>query len=348
MGKLFKQFVGLVTRWKITNKFDEFFVARLRLTFYYSVTAIVILGGSSVVLYNTILSNLTQSISDDLFLDPNTAQLIIGRAQGILFSRFVTIDAIIVFFVIILGFLLTHKTLEPIKSSMQKQKRFIADASHELRTPIAVVISGLEVNLSNKKLDLVLAKKTLESTLEEMREFSKLSNSLLDMSKYDMPIKIKFEPISINELVESIVEKNKSLAQIKKINIEVKIKSSAMVMGNKIELGRVLFNVLDNAIKYTRADGTITIFDKIDSNKYILTISDNGRGIPEDILNKIFDPFFRGDSSRNTEGAGLGLTLSKKIIENHRGTISIKSQENKGTSVIISLPCRQVGLPLSS
>ena len=347
MQKLYKQFVESVTKWKTNHKADEFFVARLRLTFYYSVTAIVILGGSSIILYNTILSNFSQSILEENVLYPQISQAIIDRAQDILINRFVTIDVFIIFFVIILGFLLTHKTLQPIKSNMQKQKRFIADASHELRTPIAVVISGLEVNLNNKNLDFSGAKKTLEKTLDEMREFSKLSNSLLDISKYDTPIKIEYESIPINELVRSIIEKNKNLAQLKEIDIEAKIESLAVVEGNKIELSRVFFNILDNAIKYTEPKGMITISDKIVLNKYILTISDNGIGISKDILNKIFDPFFRGDGARSTSGAGLGLTLSKKIIENHNGTISIKSQVNKGTNVIISLPA-QAGLPISS
>ena len=81
-----------------------------------------------------------------------------------------------------------------------------------------------------------------------------------------------------------------------------------------------------------------TADSKISADKYIITISDNGIGIPQNILGKIFDPFFRADTSRNTEGAGLGLTLSKKIVENHKGTIFVKSEENKGTRVIISLP----------
>ncbi|MFA5931786.1 MAG: HAMP domain-containing sensor histidine kinase [Candidatus Paceibacterota bacterium] len=338
MEKLYKQLEELVTKWKVNRKNDEFFVARLRLTLYYSVTAIVILGSSSIVLYNTILSNFTQSILDNIFLDPRTARLIIDRAQDILLNRFITIDLIIIFFVIILGFLLTYKTLEPIKFNMQKQKRFIADASHELRTPIAVVISGLEVNLSNKNLDIVGAKKTLENTLEEMREFSKLSNNLLDLSKYDTPRQTEYKNVHIDELVKSIVEKNKNLAKIKNINIEIKIEIPVIVRGSEIELSRVFFNILDNAIKHTNDGGAITVSEKIVLGKYIVTIGDNGVGIREDILNKIFDPFFRGNEARNTEGAGLGLTLSKKIVENHKGTISIKSQVNKGTNVIISLP----------
>jgi signal transduction histidine kinase len=219
MQKLSKLFAESAIRWKTSHKADEFFIARLRLTFFYFITAVVILGGASFALYNTILSNFTQSISENIFLDPNVSKAIIDRAQDILLNRFMTIDAIIIFFIVVLGFLLTSKTLKPIKLNMQKQKRFIADASHELRTPIAVVISGLEVNLNNKKLDLASAKKTLESTLEEMREFSKLTNSLLDISKYDAPMQIAREPIAINELIKSIIEKEKSLAQVKQIKI---------------------------------------------------------------------------------------------------------------------------------
>jgi len=223
---------------------------------------------------------------------------------------------------------------------MLKQKRFIADASHELRTPTAVVISGLEVALSNKRLDFTLAKKTLEDTLEEMREFSKLSNNLLDLSKYNASrSSTKFEHIRIDEKIERIAEKNKSLAKLKSINIETKIEPGAVILGDRIELARVFYNILDNAIKYTPHNGTISVSGEISSNKYLITISDNGIGISKDAIDKIFDPFFRGDDgSRSTNGAGLGLTLSKKIIENHKGTITIKSELNKGTTVVIALP----------
>ena len=135
-----------------------------------------------------------------------------------------------------------------------------------------------------------------------------------------------------------MVNKDKNLALLKEINIETNLKNDATILGNKIDLERVIYNILDNAIKYTPKRGNITVSDEISKGKYILTISDTGNGIPKDIIDKIFDPFFRGDASRNTEGAGLGLTLSKKIILNHKGTIAINSEENKGTNVIITLP----------
>jgi signal transduction histidine kinase len=330
--------VELVTKWKISIKNDEFFGARIELTFYYSITAVIILGGTSIILYNTILNNFTHSVLE-MRINPIISQLVIDQAKNVLLDRFITIDLLIIFFVIVLGFILSQKTLGPIKSNMQKQKRFIMDASHELRTPTAVVISGLEVALSNKKLDFSSAKKTLENTLEEMRDFSKLSNNLLDISKYDTPVNTSFEDIEINKLVKSIVEKSTNLANIKNIKIETKIESEAVIKGNKIELGRVFYNILDNAIKYTDSNGEIIISDKITFDKYTLIFIDDGVGIPKDILNKIFDPFFRGDISRNTNGAGLGLTMSKKIIENHKGTISVKNRtENNGVCVTISLP----------
>ena len=139
--------------------------------------------------------------------------------------------------------------------------------------------------------------------------------------------------------MKSIVEKSKYLVSIKEINLQTKIINKPVIInGNRMELSRVFYNIIDNAIKYTPIKGLISISDKIVLNKYVVTVSDSGIGISKGIIHLIFDPFFRGDASRNTSGAGLGLTLSKKIIENHEGNISIKSMENKGTSVVISLP----------
>jgi signal transduction histidine kinase len=221
---------------------------------------------------------------------------------------------------------------------MLKQKRFIADASHELRTPIAVVTTGIEVALNNKKLDFSSAKKTLEETLEEMIKFSKLSSTLLDITKYNTLAHTRHEPININELIKSITEKYKNLTMPKNISIETTVESPATVEGSDIEFTRVLYNILDNAVKYTPENGKIKITGETNQNKYVITVSDNGIGIPKNIMDKIFDPFFRGDTNRSTGGAGLGLTLVKKIVEDHKGTIFIKSEENKGTNVIITLP----------
>ncbi len=336
MEHIYKQSVVLATKWKN----DEFFLARLRLTFLYAVTSIVILGGSSIVLYNVLSRNIAQSIRENVF-DPKLAHFIIDKTRDILQNRFITIDTVLIFFIIVIGFLLTEKTLQPIKKNLEKQKRFVADASHELRTPIAVVISGLEVALRNKNLNLESAKNTLVDTLNEMKEFSKLSNHLLDISKYDIGVVTVKDKVQVEQVLVTTIAKIQPLIKEKEINLKLDLLHKALVFGNEIELGRVFYNIFTNAITHTQPKGSISVSDSIISNHYTVVIADTGVGIPEDILTKIFDPFFRGDTSRNTGGSGLGLTLSKRIVESHKGTIGIKSKVGEGTSVAISIPLIQ-------
>jgi signal transduction histidine kinase len=337
MEKLSGQFGASVTRLKANFKVDEFLAARLKLTFLYVLTAVVILGGSSMILYRSLLSNLSDSLGDNIH-DPAIAREIVDRTGDILQTRFILINGVIVIFILVLGFLLTQKTLRPIRDNMKKQKRFVADASHELRTPVAIAISGIEVALRNKNLDLGTAKKTLENTLVEMKEFSELSNTLLDISKYDADRKIEYTDIAIDEVVRSIASKMSVPALDKGVIIRTDIRLPAKIKGNKMELDRVFYNILHNAISHTPKGGTIVISDAITPHAYMIMTHDSGSGIPKEILEKIFDPFFRGDASRNTAGAGLGLTITKKIIEHHSGTIAIKSDPGKGTQVIVSLP----------
>jgi two-component system sensor histidine kinase CiaH len=337
MEKLYKQFAELVIKWKVKVKNDEFLKARIKLTFFYSLTATIILAGASFLLYKVLLVNLYESLKVDL-VNPIIAHRILDRAQDILQVRFIVIDILILAVIVFFGFLLTHKTLGPIKMNTQKQKRFIADASHELRTPVAVVISGLEVALRKKDLDINTAREVLEKSLVEMREFSNLSNHLLDISKYDNNKDALNQKIIVLELLKDILSKIEPLALSKKIKIEVKLENKVLVQGNSFELKRVFYNIIHNAITHTKAEGTITVFDDVVRNNYMIYIKDTGIGISKDMLEKVFDPFFQGDVSRSTTGAGLGLTLAKKIVENHKGTIKIESEIGKGTKVIVSLP----------
>lgn len=337
MEKLYEQFVVSATKWKAKFIADEFLIARIKLTFLYSLTATVILAGASFLVYKVLIANLYDLIRESIF-NPIIAHQILDGAQDSLRNRLITVDSVIIIFVVILGFFLTQKTLKPIKTNAEKQKKFIADASHELRTPVAIAISGLEVALRNKKLDVSSAKVVLEKSLEEMRELSKLSNNLLDIVKFNNHQEVIYEDIIISNLIKSITSKMQPLALNKKINLETKLENSVTISGNSIELGRVFYNILDNAITHTQEGGTIIVSDSVNENDYTVQVKDTGSGISKDVLEKVFDPFFQGDTSRNASGAGLGLTLAKKIIENHKGTISIKSEVNKGTTVIISLP----------
>lgn len=337
MEKLYKRFEVLVIKLKLRMRTEKFLVARIKLTFFYSLTSMIILVGSSLILYHTLLSNLSESILESVD-DPDTALTILNSTQGILQNRFITVDSIILFFVIIIGFFITQKTLKPIKDSMEKQKRFVADASHELRTPVTIIISGIEVALRNKNLDFLTARKTLENTLVEMNELSQLSRTLLDISKYHKSKKVDYVPIAIDEVIQSVAIKINILALEKGITINSALQFHEFVLGSTSELERVFYNILTNAITHTEKGGMIHIADSVSLNTYIITITDTGSGIEKDILRKIFDPFFRGDTSRSSHGAGLGLTITQKIIESHNGTINVKSEKNIGTNFTVTLP----------
>ncbi len=332
MEKLSKQFEGWVTKWKT----DSFLIARIKLTFFYFLTAFVILFSASLVLYRVFLFNITNSINEHVF-DYNLARILIDKTQDILQTRLVITVLVILLLVIFVGFFLTKKTLNPIREYMKRQKRFIADASHELRTPISIAISGLEVALSNKNFNIDIAKKTLSNTLEEMQDLSRLTNNLLDVTKYTINSSSVYESLRIDEVISQAVEKMKVLAKQKDIEIKNEIKEPATILGNKTELTRVIFNILNNSINHTSQKGSISVSGCINKKEYIFSVTDNGSGISKENLDKIFDPFFQGDASRNNGGAGLGLTIAKKIIENHKGKISLKSELNKGTNVIIKL-----------
>ncbi len=320
-------------------KIDEFFRARLKLTFIYTGTIAIIIAGFSLALYYFIISNLKETIEDTfLGLNPNVAHTILERSELILQSKIFFMDAVILIMVVVGAFLFTDKTLRPIRESMNKQKRFIADASHELRTPIAVVISGLEVSLRNKNPTLESFRKTIDKSLDEMRNFAVLTNQLLDISKYENTNHTNQKYISMNDLIQSTANKIETIAKQKVISISTNLKHHVRLKGSSIDLARVLSNTLTNAITHTEPHGQITITDNLECQLYTIAITDNGCGIKQEVLGRIFEPFFQAETSHSGSGAGLGLTMAKKIIENHDGSIDITSVEGHGTTVKITLP----------
>ncbi len=318
---------------------DDFFKVRVKLTLLYTLTAAVVITGYSLALYEILLSDFADSIRDRLYgLNPHIIDLIMTRTSDILKGRILIIDIAILSVIAIFSFFLTKKTLKPIRDNIHKQRRFVADASHEMRTPIAVVMSGLEVALRNKNLDISTARITLEETLDEMKNFSKLSTHLLDISRYDAGIYVEMVHIDVTDSIDSVVQKIKLLADDKKIELTSIIEHKGIILGNQIELHRVFFNLLHNAIKYTNSGGTVSVKGSRKNKKYVITIIDTGIGMEKDVVDKIFDPFFQNDKSRSGGGAGLGLTLTKRIVENHRGSIQIQSVLGQGTTVTVSFP----------
>lgn len=268
-----------------------------------------------------------------------TEDLNIAKRQIIL--QLLRINAFIVIIVAAAGYILSGLTLAPLEASMQQQKRFISDISHEIKTPLTSLKTSLEVNLMDKKLSPSV-KSLLKENLLDVTHLDDLTTSMLKLSKnHDQPLGAT--PVSVTEIINQAIRLVASSAKAKKITIKSTFNDSTTVVGDKAALTDVIKILLDNAIKYSPEKTTITLAAKLHRPNINLTIKDQGYGIPAADLTHIFDRFYRVDSSRTTSntpsGYGLGLSIAKSIIEYHHGTISVSSKVNSGTTFAVSLPC---------
>lgn len=271
------------------------------------------------------------------YLDQEIVDEIKKRIAMTLFA----INGIILVFSGGLGYILAGKTLEPIAEMLDEQNRFISDASHELRTPLTSLKTAIEVGMRDKRMDLKSAKDLIADNLSEINKLQSLSEGLLQLTQYKSGnSSIKFEKVSLKKVAEEAVKKMSVIAREKKITIESFVKDHK-VEGNEYSLTDLLVILLDNAVKYSPQKSKV-IIDAVKFKKMVtLKISDQGVGIAKNDLPHVFDRFYRAESARSRKGSGgygLGLSIAKKIVDAHSGTIEIESEIKKGTTVRISLP----------
>jgi len=240
-----------------------------------------------------------------------------------------------------LGYLLAGKTLKPIQEMVDEQNRFISDASHELRTPLTSLKTAMEVNLRDKNLSLENAKILINESITDVNKLQLLSEELLKLTQYEQSNNnLKFETINLSDVIKEAVSKTRLIALKKEIAFNQKIQNHR-ILGNKYGLIDLIIILLDNAIKYSPKKSEIVISTKVIDGFISLSILDKGIGISEKDIPHIFDRFYRADSARsksNIGGYGLGLSIAKKIVDIHRGSIYIESKLKKGTTVIIHFP----------
>lgn len=359
MKQFLKQFTesGIDATHKITETITDsiFRSARLQITLVYTATMMCVVVFFSIGLFQVTSRNIRiarqprpeVTITDTasgftLNLPPQPLRPEIERkirAELIqdIKENLITLDLFLLLVTTILGYFLAGWTLRPIEQAYEKQKKFVADASHDLRTPLAIMHSELEVALHGSKQDQT---EVIQSSLEEVVHLSKLVDNLLLLARIDQSEKIAYEPVEIGTLLEKIAHSYQKLAGEKKLKLENAI-SIATLFGNPHQIERALRNVITNAISYT-TQGDVKITGEVVDKKYSITISDTGVGIKKSDLAHVFDRFYRGDISRaDTSNAGLGLSIAKEIINAHGGTIKVKSEERKGTEVNIILPLKK-------
>ena len=225
------------------------------------------------------------------------------------------------------------------------RKEFVADVSHELKTPITSIM-GYSDTLLEGEYDEETREKFLNVISTEARRMARLVTDLLTLSRYDNK-KVISEATSfdLGELVKKCQEKLRFEIEKKHHNIECFVTASVPpVFADKDGIERVILNILSNAIKYTKENGSIKVYVGFVYNDAYIKIIDNGIGIPEEDLNRIFDRFYRIDKARSREmgGTGLGLSIAKEILDQNKGSIDIKSKIGIGTEVVIRIPTQKI------
>ena len=240
---------------------------------------------------------------------------------------------IIELLITLVAYFLTKWITEPVEESFQKQKDFIADASHELKTPLSVIMANSEMLENNPK-----EKKWLQNIQSESERMNKLITNLLDLAKLeDTDNKETYEETNLSKLIEKSILPFESLLFERNIEFNYDLEDNIKYKCNQEEIKQLLAILLDNAIKHSEKKGEVNVTLK--KEKLItITVSNKGREIKKEDLDHIFERFYRVDKSRNRDENryGLGLAIAKKIVENHNGKINCIS-ENSVTTFIVTL-----------
>lgn len=229
---------------------------------------------------------------------------------------------------------------ERLDLSFARIREFTLHASHELKTPLTVMHGELETALQDKSLNAV-QREQLESELDEVQRLAKIVDGLTLLTKADAgQITLAREPVRLDELVREACADAQSLARPRVIQVSVAACEELTVTGDRHRLRQLLLNLTDNAIKYNVPKGTVTLSLRRTGQTAELAIANTGPGIPAEVLPRIFDPFFRGDSSHSqaVEGCGLGLSIARWITTAHGGSIQITSEPDHLTTAAVRLP----------
>lgn len=249
-----------------------------------------------------------------------------------------SLSLVVLFFISIY---FTNKAINPLEETFKKQKQFIADASHELRTPLTIIKTNVSLLRENELETIQSQKKWINYIDSQASRMSTLINEMLSLANLDANRK-KEERININlsKMLSDTLLVFEVVIFEKGLILEEDIVNDIFINGEKDQIKKLISILMDNAIKYTNDNGKILVSLKAERNKAKLIIKNTGEGIKKEHLEKIFERFYRVDDSRDrgTGGYGLGLSIAKAIVDDHKGKIHAESIINNETSFIVELP----------
>lgn len=246
-------------------------------------------------------------------------------------------DIILLVGIPILTWILTGQTLSPVQKAHEREKQFLTDASHDLRTPLSILNAEIELTLRKERTKEEY-KKSLQSNKEEVNGLISLVENMLFFAR-ENAAGVHKEFVDLTDILAEKVALFQKTAEQKKLSLSfIPPEESCLMVGNQQLLQRLFTGLLDNAIKYTKKGGKVAITLAQNDINISVTITDSGIGIPVEKQEKIFDRFYRAQNSRTEKGYGLGLAIAKEIVELHQGKIHLSSHTGKGTSVVVTFP----------
>ncbi|MCL4359793.1 HAMP domain-containing histidine kinase [Patescibacteria group bacterium] len=321
-------------------------VTRFRLTALFSVLFFLLFWIFSIFVYIWFSRSLgegyiTKVIERNVAPEHITAVRVAGGvALDQLRDILLGINTVMVFLIPLLAWILTDRTLRPIEQVNNRQRQFIADASHEMRTPLSILRGEMEIALK-KDRPVHEYRKILKSAKEEIDGMTRLVTNLLFLARNNADsTEVKPEAVDVTDLLNSVLWNLRDKTQDKQLAVTLVPAKESLVIPGQISMLTVLFtNLLDNAIKYTPDKGKVTVRLAALGKTVVISIRDTGSGIDPLDQKRIFNRFYRSDYSRaHTKGFGLGLSIAQSIVTWHHGKIEVSSRPGHGTTFTVYLP----------
>jgi heavy metal sensor kinase len=237
-----------------------------------------------------------------------------------------------------------NELLGRLEESLARQRQFMADASHELRTPVGITRTAAAVALQQERRDEGEYRDALQIVEQQAARLSRVVDDMFTLARADSGgYPVRATPMYLDEVVDDVVRSSRVVAAAKNVSVEAAVVPSGAFTGDEDLIRRMVGNLVDNAVRHTRDGSSVRVELDETEGGYAIAVKDHGPGIPADIRVQIFERFFRGDASRRSsaqDGAGLGLALARWIARAHGGDVVLARSSPAGSTFVISLPSR--------
>ena len=227
-----------------------------------------------------------------------------------------------------------------IQTTEEVRRRFVSDASHELKTPLASIRLLTDSILQTEGMDLDTAREFVSDIGEEADRLTRISEKLLTLTRMDSAVPVEEVPVEVGAVLEKVEHMLTPLAWESGIQVEAELEPGCMVLATEDDLYQIAFNLMENAVKYNVPNGRVTVTRRGVGDLVLLTVEDTGVGIPEEDLPKVFDRFYRVDKARSRAagGTGLGLSIVRDTARQHGGAVTVRRREGGGTCFQVAFP----------